>query len=183
MKPAARWVIAVLVLVVIAILLWLWNPFGEEEVSPVSDTAQPTSEPTPPAAPMMPEPQEAVNVVVLFDFDQSVLRPGEAARLDELSAQYKGGGFDRIDAVGHADRIGTNAYNMRLSSRRADAVLGYLIGTGIDDAQILTDAKGESEPVTGEACRNMGAENRKNRRLIECLQPDRRVQITLVPTR
>jgi OOP family OmpA-OmpF porin len=46
---------------------------------------------------------------------------------------------------------------------------------------IRTEAKGESESATGDTCSNMGAERRANRKLVECLQPDRRDQITLVP--
>ncbi len=189
MKPDKRWLIVVLVLVVIAILLWLWNPFGGEEVPSDSDTVQQAAAPTPapspasPPAPAMPEVAEPVTAAVLFDFDRSALRPAEAARLDELSTQFIDGSFDRVDVVGHADRIGSDAYNLRLSSQRAAAVEGYLDSRGISAGQVRTEAKGESDSVTGNACRNMGKENRKNRKLIECLQPDRRVQITLVPTR
>ena len=183
MKPAARWAIVVLVLVVIAIFLWLWNPFGQDEPSSDSDTAQEAAAPTPAPAPVMPEVAEPVTAVVLFGFDQSALRPGEAAKLDELSARFNDGAFDRVDAVGHADRIGSDAYNLRLSGQRAAAVEGYLDSKGVDAGRISTDAEGESDPVTGNACRDMGPENRKNLKLIECLQPDRRVQITLVPMR
>jgi len=183
MKPAARWAIAVAIVILLAILLWLWNPFGQKAESPGGDAAEQTSAPTPAPAPVTPAPKEPVTAVVLFDFDRAVLRPAEAARLDELSARFKDGGFDRIDAVGYADRIGRDAYNMSLSARRAEAVRGNLAGSGIDRGKIDTDAKGESEQVTGAECRNMGSETRKNRKLIECLQPDRRVQITLVPAR
>ncbi len=182
-KPAIRWVIVVLVMVVIAILLWLWNPFGQEKVSPDDEAMQQTAVPSPPAAPMTPAVEEPVTALVLFDYDRSALRPGETARLDELSTRFDGGAFDRVDAFGHADRIGSNAYNVRLSGQRAAAVQGYLASKGVDAEKIRTDARGETEPVTGDTCANMGAENRKNRKLIECLQPDRRVQITLVPTR
>ena len=183
MKPDKRWLIVVLVLVVIAILLWLWNPFGEDEVSSDSDTVEEAAAPTPAPAPMMPEVVEPVTAVVLFGFDQSLLRPGEAAKLDGLSERFSDGAFDRVEAVGHADRIGSDAYNLRLSAQRAAAVEGYLDSKGVDAGRIRTEARGESEPVTGATCRDMGKEDRKNSRLIECLQPDRRVQITLVPTR
>jgi len=182
-KPAIRWLIVVLVVVLVAILLWLWNPFGQEKASPDSDDVQQTAAPTPPAAPVAPKVAEPVTAVVLFDFDRSVLRAEASAKLDELGARFKDGGFDRVDAFGHADRIGSDAYNMRLSRQRAETVRGYLLDKGVDSDNIRTDAKGESESVSGDGCRNMGAENRKNRKLIECLQPDRRVQITLVPTR
>ena len=111
---------------------------------------------------------------------RSEMRPGEAPKLDELTAKMKGRPFDRLDAVGHADRIGSSAYNLRLSQRRAEAVHTYLVSKGMDAGRIRIEAKGEEEPVTGEACKNMGAENRKNQKLIECLQRDRRVEVTLV---
>ena len=186
MKPDKRWVIVVLVVVVIAILLWLWNPFAQEEGSPDGDAVQEVAAPEAPAAPAMPkvaEVAEPVMATVLFDFDRAVLRPAEAAKLDELSARFNDGAFERIEAIGHADRIGTDAYNLRLSAQRAEAVRGGFVGNGVGDGQILTEGRGESEPVASEACRDMGRENRKNRELIECLQPDRRVQITLVPMR
>jgi OOP family OmpA-OmpF porin len=127
--------------------------------------------------------EEPVTALVLFDFDQSVLRGEARARLDELGARFKDGAFDRIDAFGYADRIGSDAYNMRLSSQRAETVRGYLVNNGVDSEKINTEARGERGSVTGDDCRNMGAENRENRKLIECLQPDRRVRITLVPAR
>jgi OOP family OmpA-OmpF porin len=124
-----------------------------------------------------------VTALVLFDFDRSVLRPGETPKLDELIAKFKGRAFDGVDAVGHADQIGTDPYNLRLSERRAEAVRAYLVGKGVDAGSIRTEAKGEREAMTGEACKKMGPENQKNQKLVECLQPDRRVEITLAAKR
>jgi OOP family OmpA-OmpF porin len=117
---------------------------------------------------------------VLFDYDRSALRPRESAKLDELVTKMKGRPSDRLDAVGHADRIGANAYNTGLSKRRAEAVQAYLVSKGFDAGRIRADAKGEDESVTGDACRNMGPENRTNQKLVECLQRDRRVEVRLV---
>jgi OOP family OmpA-OmpF porin len=122
-----------------------------------------------------------VTATVLFDFDRSELRPGETPKLDELTAKFKGGAFERVDAVGYADRIGGDRYNLRLSERRADSVRAYLVGKGVDAGHIRTEAKGESETATGEACSKMGPEGRRNRKLVECLQPDRRTEIKLTP--
>lgn len=123
---------------------------------------------------------ERRSVLVLFDFDQSVVRRAEAAKLDRWVDEVKATGFERLDAVGHADRIGTGAYNLKLSGRRAEAVKAHLAGKGVDRGAVRTDAKGESQAVTGDSCDNMGPETRKNRALIECLQPDRRVAIAVV---
>lgn len=183
MKPVTRGVIVVLVVIVIAILYWLWNQRGQQSVPPDDGVVQQTQAPMPPAVPAAPKVVEPVSASVLFDYNRSVIRATEVPKLEEMSAKFKDPAFDRIDAIGHTDRIGSDAYNMQLSTRRAEAVQAYLAGKGVDAAKIRTDAMGKSEAVTGEACRKLGADNRKNRKLIECLQPDRRVQITLVPKR
>jgi len=59
-------------------------------------------------------------------------------------------------------------------------VQAYLVGKGMDAGRIRAEAKGEDEAVTGETCKNMGPEIRKNQKLVECLQRDRRVEVKLV---
>ena len=88
-----------------------------------------------------------------------------------------------IIAVGHTDRIGSEAYNQKLSIRRAEAVKAYLISKGIQPNRVYTEGKGEKQPVTGDKCRNLGPENQGNKKLIACLQPDRRVDVEVVGTR
>jgi OOP family OmpA-OmpF porin len=176
-----RWAIVVLVVVAIGILWLLWNsrdqPPPPAKGPVAAEPAAPKPEPTPPPSPSKAE--EPVSATVLFDYDRSELRPGEAPKLDELAAKITGRSFDRLDAVGHADRIGGDSYNLGLSKRRADAVRAYLGGKGVDAGRIRTEAMGESGSVTGEACKNMGVERRQNRNLVECLQRDRRVEVTL----
>ena len=184
MKPSTRWMIAVLVAIVVIGILWLlWSKRDQGQVpaqAPTTQLAAPKPEPAPAPTPPAAEP---VTATVLFDFDRSVLRPGEVPKLDALTAKVKDRTFDRLDAVGHADRIGGEAYNLRLSRQRAEAVRAYLVGKGIDAGRIHTESKGENEVMTGDACKNMGPEDRKNGKLIECLQPDRRVEIRLVTPR
>ncbi|MGH8631899.1 MAG: OmpA family protein [Burkholderiales bacterium] len=178
MKPVTRWVLLVAAVVVIAILFVLWTQ--REKAPPETGVAeQPAPPPPAPVAPKM----EPVTASVLFDFDRSAVRPGEASKLDDLSAKFKGGGFDRIEATGHTDRIGSDSYNQGLSERRAEAVRTYLVGKGVDTARVRTEARGENESATGDTCRSMGAERRRNQKLVECLQPDRRVQVRMVPAR
>ena len=179
MKPSTRWTIIVLVVVAIGIIWLLWTKRDQQPApakGPVA--AQPTApKPEPTPVPTPPKAEEPVSVSVLFDFDRSVVRPGEASKLDELATKSKGRANDRLDAVGHADRIGGDSYNLALSKRRAEAVSAYLAGKGVDVKRIRTEAKGEGEAVTGEACKNQG------RKRIECLQPDRRVEVTLAAAR
>jgi len=171
MKPLNRWVLVVLAVVLIAILLVFWSRRDQPQAPSVGDVASQQETTTPSQA------EEPVTASVLFDFDQSVLRPGETPKLDELTAKLKGRAFDGVSVVGHADQIGTDPYNLRLSGQRADAVRAYLVGKGVDAGSIRTEARGEREAVTGEACKNQG------RKRIECLQPDRRVEVTLAAAR
>ena len=176
MKPVTRWALVGLAVVVIGILFVLWS---QRDKPPAPTDSVAANEPV---APMPPKADEPVTVLVLFDFDRSVLRAGETPKLDEVTASFKARSFDRVDAVGHADQIGADPYNLRLSEQRAEAVRAYLVGKGVEAARIRTEGKGEREAVTGEACKKPGQEKRKGK-LVECLQPDRRVEITLAGTR
>jgi len=114
----------------------------------------------------------------LFDFDKSVIRAdGKKILDDEVVAKMKQ--YPQVEVVlvtGHADRIGTDAYNQKLSQRRADAVKAYLVGQGVEDKRIETAAKGEAEPVV--SCDDVkGKVSGKNKKLVECLQPNRRVMV------
>ena len=177
MKPFNRWALVVLAVVLIAILLLFWSRRDQSQ-APTDGTAA-----IQPDTPMPPKAEEPVAASVLFDFDRAVLRPGETQKLDELTAKLQGRAFDGISVVGHADQIGTAQYNLRLSEQRADAVRAYLAGKGVDEGRIRTEARGETEAVTGDACRKPGRENWKGRKLVECLQPDRRVEVTMAAVR
>ena len=81
-------------------------------------------------------------------------------------------------AVGHADRIGSAAYNQKLSEKRAASVKDYLVKKGIPANRVYTEGKGSKQPVTkpGE-CKGP-----KSAKVIACLQPDRRVDIEIIGT-
>jgi outer membrane protein OmpA-like peptidoglycan-associated protein len=118
----------------------------------------------------------------LFDFDKAVLRPEGKVRLDDIAAIGREINLEIGIAVGHTDRLGSEAYNQRLSEQRAAAVKQYLVSKGIKADRVFAEGRGKREPVTGDACNNMGAENSRNKELIECLQPDRRVEVELSGT-
>jgi OOP family OmpA-OmpF porin len=174
MKPATRWTIAVLAAIVIGIVLLLWTRRQEPQAPAKGEL------PVQPAAPVKPITGGPLTATLYFGYNRSGVRPGEAPKLDDFAAKLRGRAYDRLDAIGHADRIGDDSYNLALSRRRAEAVRNYLAGKGVDAKRVRTDAKGEGEPVTGEACKNMGPENHRNKKLIECLQGDRRVEVKLV---
>jgi len=97
-----------------------------------------------------------------FDFDKATLKPEGKAKLDELAAQLGGINLEVIIAVGHTDSVGTDAYNQKLSVRRADAVKAYLVNKGVESNRVYTEGKGEKQPVAD----NKTAEGRaKNRRV------------------
>jgi OOP family OmpA-OmpF porin len=185
METSRRWTIAIVVAVVVAIILWFLTR-REEPKPPAAPqvAAQPTApkpEPKPePPAPVKPAAEEPLAATVHFDFDRSELRAGEGQKLDAFAARLQGRAYERLEVEGHADRVGSNAYNLALSRRRAEAVRGYLAGKGVDAGRIHAEALGEAKPVTAGECEKLGAANRRNRKLIECLQPDRRVELRLV---
>jgi OOP family OmpA-OmpF porin len=119
---------------------------------------------------------------VLFDFGKADLKDAGKEKLDELAGRIQDATLDSIVATGHADRIGKEDANQKLSEARAQAVKDYL-GGKVATQNIDVAGKGEAEPVTGAACDRMGPEQSKNRKLVDCLQPDRRVEIEVFGTR
>jgi OOP family OmpA-OmpF porin len=114
----------------------------------------------------------------LFSFDKSVIRSDQRGKLDEFVASLKGTKYDSIDVIGHADRIGSEKYNLNLSQRRANAVKTYLVRQGVPAGKINAEGRGESEPVTGDACNGT-----RGKALIACLEPDRRADVSVTATK
>mgnify|MGYP000001640384 FL=1 len=96
-----------------------------------------------------------------FDFDKSVLKPAGKAKLDDLVGKVKGINLEVIIAVGHTDSIGTDAYNQKLSVRRAESVKAYLVSKGIEKNRIYTEGKGEKQPVADNKTKEGRAKNRR----------------------
>ncbi len=96
-----------------------------------------------------------------FDFDKSVLMPAGKAKLDDLVGKVKGINLEVIIAVGHTDSVGNDAYNKKLSVRRAEAVKAYLVTKGIEKNRIYTEGKGEKQPVADNKTKEGRAKNRR----------------------
>ena len=137
--------------------------------------AAPVATPSTPVTPVAPPAPPAASKVTFaadafFDFDKSVLKPEGRAKLDDLVSKIRDVNLEVIIAVGHTDSVGSDAYNQRLSVRRAEAVKAYLVTKGIERNRVYTEGKGEKQPVAD----NRTAEGRAK---------NRRVEIEVVGTR
>jgi len=134
---------------------------------------------TPPPAPRPVAEKITLDADTLFDFDKSVLRPAGRDALDEFLGKLKDISPETIMAVGHADRLGSERYNQRLSEQRVESVKAYLVSKGMESNRVSTSGQGETHPVT----RPGDCTGAKNAKTIACLQPDRRVEIEVIGTR
>ncbi len=135
----------------------------------------PQAPPPPPPPKPAPKPEKVTTAsTVNFDFDRYVIRPDARSKLDDLVGKLRDVNLEVVIAVGHADRIGSDAYNMKLSVRRADSVKAYLVSKGIGASRIYTEGKGERQPV--KECKG----DKKTKELIACLEPNRRVETEAV---
>jgi len=132
--------------------------------APVVAPPPPAPTPAPPAPPPAPKPvSEKVTMAAdaHFDFDKSVLKPEGKSKLDDLVGKLKAVNLEVIIAIGHTDSIGSDAYNKKLSMRRAEAVKAYLISKGIEANRIYTEGKGESQPIADNKTKEGRAKNRR----------------------
>ena len=173
-----------------AFMLSLVFPFGRT-AAPAPRTEAPAFMP-PPAPVMAPSPppppvaaapaprRVSFSADSLFGFNQSNIKPEGRAALDNFARELTNTRYDVVNVEGHTDRLGSAAYNQRLSVRRAEAVKNYLVTSGgISPAKISATGKGLTEPVTKpDDCRGP-----RTAKLIACLQPDRRVEVEVTGTR
>ncbi len=96
-----------------------------------------------------------------FDFDKAVLKSDGKAKLEDLVSKLKGTDIEVIVATGHTDSVGSDAYNMKLSLRRAKAVKAFLVSKGIQASRVFIEGKGERQPIGDNHSREGRAKNRR----------------------
>jgi OOP family OmpA-OmpF porin len=155
----------------------------DPDLVPKPPAPAPAAAPPPPAPPPAPAPAPApapqvqkitLSATALFDFDKSVLKPEGMAAIDrEIISRLKDvQKLELILVTGHTDPIGTQAYNQKLSERRADAVRNYLVSKGVPKDKIETLGMGKTQPIPGVVCNQKSLKER-----IACFAPLRRVEV------
>lgn len=102
-----------------------------------------------------------LNADTFFDFDKSTIKPEGRQILNQVAEQVSAIELETLIATGHTDSTGPDAYNQKLSERRANSVKEYLVSRGVPADRIYTEGKGESEPVATNATREGRAQNRR----------------------
>ena len=145
---------------------------------------KPVEPPAPPVVPVPPPPPPVVierivlSANVLFAFDRrglADLLPEGRGQLDQLVARLDRvyARVDKLELTGHTDRLGTEAYNARLSTDRAETIKAYLQEKGVK-VDIVAVGRGAAEPLAHVTC-----SQRTQAALAQCLQPNRRVEISI----
>ena len=96
-----------------------------------------------------------------FDFDKAAIRPDAKVILDEAANLLLKNAGTRVSVDGHTDAVGNDAYNQKLSERRANAVVQYLTGKGVAASSLSAKGSGESKPVSSNETKDGRAMNRR----------------------
>lgn len=148
-------------------------PYDDEPLPELLDPSQQAQpEPIGPDAPAFA--RVTLQAEVLFAFDKYDLKD-EGKKILDVEVVEKMKAHPEVELVlitGHTDRIGDEKYNQRLSERRANAVKKYIASQGIAESRLHAVGKGETMPVV--ECKGV-----RGKRLIDCLQPNRRVVVEI----
>jgi OOP family OmpA-OmpF porin len=154
-------------------LCWRSSAWTPATAAPECDgalkpVAKPAAVVTAPATPA-PQPAKTVTQLAkvtyaaksLFDFDKSVVKPEGQVALNQLVAKLRTVTVEVVIVVGHTDSVGTDAYNLKLGQRRAEAVKQYLTSQGVEASRVYSDSKGESQPIASNKTAQGRSENRR----------------------
>ena len=136
---------------------YLMAPKEPPTFTPPSSPPPPPPPPPPPTAPK----QRIVLREVHFDFNKYRIRPGDAAVLDEAANTLKANPNVTVNVNGYCDWVGGEEYNLRLSERRADSVVNYLVKTGIPSSQLIPHGYGKTDFIAPNDTAEGRAQNRR----------------------
>jgi OOP family OmpA-OmpF porin len=132
----------------------------EEEAPPPPPVAQAAPPPPPP-----PPPAKGTKIATIggaqFDYDRSDIKPAGREVLATAVKVLRDNRTLHVVIEGHTDSVGSDAYNQKLSERRANSVRDYLVRQGIDSSRITTRGYGESRPIASNATPEGRAQNRR----------------------
>jgi|SRR5882672_216998 len=130
----------------------------EEEAAPPPPVAQAAPPPPPP-------PAKGTKIATIggaqFDYDRADIKPAGREVLATAVKVLRDNRTLHVVVEGHTDSVGSDAYNQKLSERRANAVRDYLVRQGIDSGRITTRGYGESRPIASNATPEGRAQNRR----------------------
>ena len=122
----------------------------------------------PPPAPVVEEAvvvKEETIVIrdVHFQFDKATLTPSDKQVLDKIATRLKAEApTAQLTVTGHTDSVGSDAYNQKLSDKRAHSVVEYLIQQGVPRSNFVSvTGAGESQPVADNKTADGRAQNRR----------------------
>ena len=148
-----------------------------DSAAPQGDVQMPKAKPGTVPAPAYEKISLSADVLFKFDkYREKDILPGGREKLDDVADKINSYVKDTLEGItltGHTDRLGSDAYNQRLSERRAKTVKNYLVKKGVDAGKISNSGRGEREPVV--QCKG----NKATKKLIACLQPNRRVDVEI----
>ena len=135
--------------------------FNKPMLLTVVDGPAYVSPPPPPPPPSKRATRKLVLRGIYFDFDKNDIRPGDAAVLDEDISMLKANPNASIEVNGYCDSIGSGEYNLELSDRRAEAVVDYLVNSGIPSYRLRPHGYGKTNFVATNDTEEGRAQNRR----------------------
>ena len=136
-------------------------PTAPPAAAPKAAAPAPAPAAAPAAAPVATTEKVTFAADAFFDFNKHVLKPAGKAKLDDLVGKMGGINLEVIIAVGHTDSDGSDAFNQKLSIRRAESVKDYLVSKGVEKNRVYTEGKGEKQPVADNKTKEGKAKNRR----------------------